>query len=49
MRDLLLQVIEYGYDDYERNIRVLTKFKINGKLGNIEEIQQDLELVYSEA
>lgn len=48
MRETFFLMKDFGYDDFEKNSVVITKFKNEGKLDNIMLIQQQLEAKYNQ-
>lgn len=47
MRETMFLMRDFGYDNFEKNIVVVTKFKEQGKLEDYAKIQLDLEKSYN--
>ena len=47
MRETFFLMKDFGYDDFEKNNIVISKFKSEGKLDNMMGIQQALEASYN--
>lgn len=47
MREAFFTAKDFGYDDYEKNLKVINKMKEQGKLENLMAMAEELERTYS--